>query len=96
MIAQLPEPARQLLKQLLAERLPGREIRVYGSRASGKAKPHSDLDLLILGPPLSLDQRADLTEALRESDLPFSVDVAEAERLDAAFRARILAQAVLL
>ena len=59
---------------------PGAEIQVFGSRVTGIGlKPHSDLDLLIVGPdklPLLLGV---LRNALTEPDLLFSVDIVEAQ-----------------
>ena len=53
-VAELHLPAAQLdaLRHILASRLPvGVKVQVFGSRATGiRLKPHSDLDLLIVGP----------------------------------------------
>lgn len=73
-------PTRDLLKlrAILHKHIPDREVAVFGSRATGAAKPFSDLDLAVLGseciPPAVL---ADLRDELDESDLPFKVDVVE-------------------
>ena len=66
-----------------------RRVRVFGSRAHHKAKPFSDLDLLVLGNPLPPQLRGALEEAFDESDLPFRVDIAEAATLSQEFRAHI-------
>jgi len=50
-------------------------VRVFGSRASGRAKPYSDLDLVIIGEPVDDATRATLALAFEESDLPFRVDL---------------------
>ena len=76
----LPPAQLEALRRILASRLPvGLKIQVFGSRATGiKLKPHSDLDLLIVGPEkLPLLLLGDLREALSESDLTFSVDILE-------------------
>jgi len=64
------------LRQILERRLPNREIRAFGSRITGDAKPHSDLDLVVMGdtPIADLDW-AQLRADLEESDPPFKVDV---------------------
>lgn len=42
------------VRAILVRRLPGIEVRVFGSRARGDARVMSDLDLLVLPPePLS-------------------------------------------
>jgi predicted nucleotidyltransferase len=79
------EPAHlALVSGILRGHLPaGARIFVFGSRALARAKPCSDLDLLIdAGRPLSLDERAALADAFSESDLPFRVDLADRHRVE--------------
>lgn len=64
MNVQIGADEQALLAALLRPYLEGRELRVFGSRARATAKPWSDLDLLLIGAPLSLDERAALMEAL--------------------------------
>lgn len=65
-----------IVLRILNEIVPDREVRVFGSRVTGKAKPFSDLDLAIMGDgPLPLETRARLEEAFSESELPWKVDV---------------------
>ena len=72
-------PAQQVLvRQLIDGVLPGARVAVFGSRATGRARPFSDLDLLFVAPPrLTWAQRADLRDAFEASALPFGVDVVE-------------------
>jgi uncharacterized protein len=49
-------------------------VKVYGSRATGRARPSSDLDLVVY-PPASPRALGDLRLAFEESDLPIFVDV---------------------
>ena len=93
-MAELHLPSAQLeaLRHILASRLPvGVKIQVFGSRATGiRLKPHSDLDLLIVGPEkLPLLLLGDLREALSESGLPFSVDIVEARYAEPEFLASL-------
>jgi len=82
---------RQLVREIVQRVVPGAEVRVFGSRATGRARPFSDLDLLFLEPPrLSWQQRADLADAFEASELPFRVDVVEADALAGALRERVL------
>lgn len=69
------------------------EVWVFGSRATGAARPFSDLDLLVTRPN-SLDwrARADLKDAFEASSLPFRVDVIEASRLSEGFTPRVMAE----
>uniref|UniRef100_E6VMJ8 DNA polymerase beta domain protein region n=1 Tax=Rhodopseudomonas palustris (strain DX-1) TaxID=652103 RepID=E6VMJ8_RHOPX len=86
---------RAMVHDILATQIPDRDVVVFGSRARGNAKPHSDLDLAVLGDdPLGLHKMAELKEAFEESDLPFKVDVVEWAQTDARFRAVIRRDAV--
>jgi predicted nucleotidyltransferase len=67
-----------IVRSILARRVPDREVRAFGSRVAGPAKPFSDLDLAVMGDtPLPSSILADLEEDFRESDLPFKVDVVD-------------------
>jgi uncharacterized protein len=84
-----------LVQEILRRHLPDREILVFGSRATQKAKPFSDLDLAILGnQPVPSEVMADLKEAFDESVLSFKVDLLEWVHTDESFRQIIAAQAV--
>ncbi len=66
---------RNLLREILetaGDRI--ERVAVFGSRASGKQRPNSDLDLVLYG---SADEAvcARLQTLFQESRLPFSVDV---------------------
>ena len=45
----LPENQLQLVRGILQEIAPDREVWAFGSRVKGTAKPYSDLDLVIRG-----------------------------------------------
>jgi predicted nucleotidyltransferase len=68
---------RDLVDAILAEHLPSRHVRVFGSRAHGRGlKRWSDLDLVVMGAePLAPAAAAALAAAFDDSDLPFRVDV---------------------
>ncbi|MDF3626136.1 nucleotidyltransferase family protein [Brytella acorum] len=78
---------RAIVLRILNEIVPDREVRAFGSRVTGKAKPFSDLDLAVMGDePLPLETRARLEEAFSESDLPWKVDVLDWAQADADFK----------
>lgn len=84
----------QLLRGLIDAVLPGAQVAVFGSRATGRSRPFSDLDLLLIDPPhLTWAQRADLRDAFEASTLPFSVDVVEAAGLADGMAHRVAAEA---
>ena len=79
---------RRLALRILGANLP-RNIRVwlFGSRAAGRARRYSDLDLAIdAGRPLTLDETARLAEAFSDSDLPFRLDVVDWRAIEERFR----------
>ncbi len=83
---QVPDDQLSQILGILARHAPGRSIHAFGSRAHGNPRPTSDLDLCLHGPVLELHEMAALREELEESNLPFTVDVVEWERIGARFR----------
>ncbi len=80
----------QIVKDILKRNLATRKVVVFGSRATGRQKTHSDLDLCVIGEsPLSLQELAKLNEDFSESDLPMRVDVVDWAITTPAFRAII-------
>lgn len=68
----------QIVKAILKRHVPTAEVRVFGSRNTGTAKDHSDLDLAVVSDgPLDFRTKALLEESFEESDLPFRVDVVD-------------------
>jgi len=89
----LPVDQRRLVLTILAANLPaGTRAWVFGSRATGRARHYSDLDLAVdAGRPLTLDEMARLAEAFRESDLPYRVDLVDWRGIGDRFRQTIAA-----
>jgi predicted nucleotidyltransferase len=86
MIDLKPEHLR-LVREILHRYLPDREVWVFGSRVTGTAKPHSDLDLVIRGSvKLSTKVLSSLNESFATSDLPMRVDVVDWNRISPEFR----------
>lgn len=76
-----------IVRDILRQQVPDRQVLAFGSRATWTAKEYSDLDLAVLGDePLSLDAISLLSECFGESDLPFKVDLVDWARADEAFR----------
>jgi len=87
----------EIVRSILARFVPGREVRMFGSRTSGKARRHSDLDLVVMtNRQLELDVYAGLKRAFSESSLPFKVDVLDEAVLAEEFRHRILEGSVVV
>jgi predicted nucleotidyltransferase len=85
---------RALVRSIVEALLPGARVSVFGSRATARARPFSDLDLLLHEPAdLSLAQRAALRDAFEASELPFRVDLVVASELEPGYRERVLGEA---
>ena len=73
------------------------EISIYGSRVTGKARPYSDLDILLkASAPLSLEQMAEIKDKFSESNLPFLVDITDWNNISNDFKERITTESVSL
>lgn len=92
----LPPDQIAIIRAILADHVPGRQVMVFGSRVNGKqTKPYSDLDLCIMGEEkLSLVTYANLKEAFSESDLPIKIDVVDWAATTPEFQNIIAAQAI--
>lgn len=74
---------REIVLAVLRRFVAGLEVRAAGSRASGRARRHSDLDLIVMTVrPLEVSVLAALNRAFSDSDLPFSVDILDWASLD--------------
>ena len=83
----LAPPHLATVRRLLATYAPECEVRAFGSRVTGTAKPYSDLDLAFIGPgKIPLTRLAALREAFQESDLPMRVDILDWHRISGAFQ----------
>jgi uncharacterized protein len=94
----LADAEAAIVREILARHLPaGVEVAVFGSRAGGRVKPASDLDLALQGDgPLPLALLAELAEAFDESALPWTVDLVDLAGVSAAFAQIIRESAVAL
>jgi predicted nucleotidyltransferase len=82
----------EILMDLLRLHLKAAEVWAFGSRINGQGHPGSDLDLVVrsltnLQEPQS--NLSNLRRALRESRLPFLIDLHDWARLPTAFRDEI-------
>ena len=76
-----------IVRDILKKHIPQYEVWAFGSRATGKAKTFSDLDLAIITKhPIPLQVSADLKNAFSESDLPWKVDVVDWASTQDSFR----------
>ena len=85
---------RRLVLDILRAHLPQHtKAWVFGSRATGRARRYSDVDLAIdAGRRLTLDEIAALAEAFSDSDLPYQVDLVDWHDIDDRWRRTIAAE----
>jgi predicted nucleotidyltransferase len=57
-----------------------REVRLFGSRATGQARRASDIDLAISAPDATAAQWLELTDALEAAPIIYEFDVVRTER----------------
>lgn len=79
----------EFIRQTIRKYLPGEDYKifVYGSRAVGRAGRWSDIDVGIEGKKrIPFDILATISEEIRESDLPYMVDVVDFSRVSEKFR----------
>ncbi len=92
-----PERRAQVLG-IIRNRLPDARIWVYGSRARGRARRYSDLDLMLddHGKTIPTRVMGDLDEDFDESNLPIIVDLHDMALTDARFLDRVRRDFLLL
>ncbi|HVH79838.1 MAG TPA: nucleotidyltransferase domain-containing protein [Stellaceae bacterium] len=84
---------RRIVEEILRAGLPqGSAVWVFGSRATGRARHYSDLDLVIDAERrLTLDETGQLADAFTDSDLPYRVDIVDWQAVGEGFRKSIAA-----
>jgi predicted nucleotidyltransferase len=79
-----------IVRRILREHVPRNDVWAFGSRAGGSPKPHSDLDLVIVDPPMVSEAVfARLKLHFEESDLPIRVDVSILSALAVSFQVAV-------
>ena len=89
----LPSKYRRQLEKFFKKHLPeGAEVLAYGSRFTGDSHPGSDLDLALKGPDLKKippDRLNALRTDLKESSIPFLVEVRDLALIPKSFQLEI-------
>lgn len=81
------EAELRIVQEILQRHVPHAEVLVFGSRATGKAKKFSDLDLCIKADkPLGLDLTSAMTDDFAQSDLSWKVDIVDWATTSVGFR----------
>lgn len=86
----------QLVSTILLKYAPGRRAFAFGSRVltsvddRRRLKPHSDLDIALSAPPLTMLEMDDMRDAFSQSDLPMRVDIASEADLPLEWKKRVV------
>ena len=71
-----------MLKKLFARYLEIEKVLIFGSRATGRFRAGSDIDLAVFAPDLSDQAFAQLALELDEQPIAFNMDILHFDRLD--------------
>jgi predicted nucleotidyltransferase len=71
----LPEHAIRAIQQVLAAHPEVEQAMVYGSRALGRQRPASDIDLTLIGPTIGFGSLALIEAELDDLLLPWMIDL---------------------
>ena len=85
---QLKPSEMEVIAGILGRFLPpqGYSAFIFGSRADGKPRRFSDIDIAVVGDPLSPGVKADIEDAFETSSLPIKVDLVEWYKLGDRFK----------
>ena len=78
----LQESVRRQIRDILAACPRVVRVVLFGSRAMGTHSPSSDVDVVLYGKELTLDDLGALTESLADLPLPQRVDLVLGDRLE--------------
>ena len=93
------QEALDKIKVILREELPrSSSAYLFGSRATGKARPYSDVDIALdyRGQTMPEDAMTKLRTIFEFSDLPYKVDIVDLHAISDNFRAAIQSELVKL
>lgn len=93
----LNEKQLETVRSVFVRELPQADIFIFGSRATGKFKPFSDLDIAVdmKGQKIPIDLLTRIENSFEESDLPFKIDIVDLEQISPEFKKAIEDQKLL-
>ena len=78
----LSAPAIAAIRQVFARHANIEQAILYGSRATGRYRPGSDIDLALLGDALTLDELLRIEGELDDLMLPYRIDLSILQRIE--------------
>jgi len=79
----------KMLTEILNSYCPNAEVWAYGSRIKGEAHDGSDLDLVVKNFHSNSANLSELMALLKDSNIPFLIDINEFDKLPKSFREEI-------
>lgn len=81
-----------VIEKILKSYFPKAVVYVFGSRADGRAKTYSDLDLAIdTGEKISLEVLFQIQEVFSQTNIPFKIDLLDLNAVGPEFKTHIVA-----
>jgi predicted nucleotidyltransferase len=81
---------------ILTVLFPEAKIYLFGSRATGKARPFSDIDIALdAGKKLELSRIGEARDMFNQSNIPFGFDFVDLQCVHPDFRATVLKEGIL-
>ena len=74
------------VKKTYSKANPDAKFYIFGSRAKGKNRPYSDIDIAIDYPELTLEQKLKLESDFVNSTFPYEVDIIDLNTINENFR----------
>jgi len=91
----IPKESARAISAILKVHFPHAQIWLFGSRATGKNRPGSDIDIAIdEGTPIDFSRLAQARDALEESTIPYKVDLVDYTTVTTEFREEIKTKGV--
>lgn len=84
------------LLDIIKHIIPDCKVILFGSRATGKSKEGSDIDIALndMGRPIPFDTIMDIYIALEDSTIPVKVDLVDIQTADDTIKAEILKKGI--
>lgn len=96
---QIPKCHEATLLEIIHRHLPHIRVLIYGSRINGRSHEGSDLDIALQTPslsPIPSEIMTTLSDEIKDSAIPFLVDIRDWTRIPASFQAEISRHHVVL
>ncbi|HBY05735.1 MAG: hypothetical protein UV38_C0001G0070 [candidate division TM6 bacterium GW2011_GWE2_42_60] len=95
MLETLNKETKRKIVGILTVLFPEAKIYLFGSRAKGKARPFSDIDIALdAGEKIELARIGEARDMFKESNIPFSFDFVDLQSVSQEFRDVVLKEGI--